>query len=243
MTSVPLRDYTQGRDLKHIRIREYVRSLLTGSSPGTPAPSERELVHQFGVARTTARQALDGLVVEGLLERVPGRGTFVARPRRVASGVSGLSEELQRRGIICDSQTLMARRELAPTSVAQALGIAAGDRIIHWRRLRRASGRPFCVEDAFINELFVPNFLQRPSYPSSLYRDLAARGHRPTWVEDTFTADLPTPEETDLLHAEQVSAVIRQRRRALTADRAVMIARTVYRGDLYTVRIQLGQES
>ena len=73
---------TEGRALKHVQVREYVRTLVTGAAPGSPAPSERELVHRFGVARMTVRQAMDALVVEGLLERIPGRGTFVARPRR-----------------------------------------------------------------------------------------------------------------------------------------------------------------
>ena len=79
---------SEGRALKHVQVREYVRSLVAGAAPGTAAPSERELVHRFGVARMTVRQAMDALVVEGLLERIPGRGTFVARPRRTASRVS-----------------------------------------------------------------------------------------------------------------------------------------------------------
>src|SRR5690349_20793450 len=64
---------TEGRALKHVQVREYVRTLVTGAAPGSPAPSERELVHRFGVARMTVRQAMDALVVEGLLERIPGR--------------------------------------------------------------------------------------------------------------------------------------------------------------------------
>ena len=71
---------TEGRALKHVQVREYVRTLVTGAAPGSPAPSERELVHRFGVARMTVRQAMDALVVEGLLERIPGRGTFVGPP-------------------------------------------------------------------------------------------------------------------------------------------------------------------
>ena len=69
---------------KHVQVREYVRSLVAGAEPGTPAPSERELVHHFGVARMTVRQALDALVAEGLLERIPGRGTFVAEQPRTS---------------------------------------------------------------------------------------------------------------------------------------------------------------
>ena len=53
--------------LKHVQVREYVRSLVAEAAPGSAAPSERELVARFGVARMTVRQALDVLVTEGLL--------------------------------------------------------------------------------------------------------------------------------------------------------------------------------
>ncbi len=52
----------EGRALKHVVVREYVRTLVAGMEPGSPAPSERVLVHRFGVARMTVRQAMDALV-------------------------------------------------------------------------------------------------------------------------------------------------------------------------------------
>lgn len=41
-------------------------------------PSERALAERFGVSRTSIRESLDGLVKDGLLMRVVGKGTFVA---------------------------------------------------------------------------------------------------------------------------------------------------------------------
>jgi GntR family transcriptional regulator len=35
--------------LKHVQVREYVRGLIEDAEPGSPAPSERELVQHFGV--------------------------------------------------------------------------------------------------------------------------------------------------------------------------------------------------
>src|SRR4051812_24221057 len=102
MTEVLIKD---GRALKHVQVREYVRSLVSGMSAGSPAPSERELVAQFSVARMTVRQAMDALVVEGLLERIPGKGTFVARPRRTASTITSYSQAIAPPGMRADPVT------------------------------------------------------------------------------------------------------------------------------------------
>jgi len=227
------------RALKHVVVREYVRDLVAGSAPGSAAPSERELVHRFGVARMTVRQALDALVVEGLLERIPGRGTFVARPRRVATRVTGYTEEMARRGLLAESQTLLARREQAGPGVARALNLTEGDAVIHWRRLRRGDGSPVCVEDAYLNEVLLPGFLQS-GMPTSLYEALQARGLRPSWAEDSVTADTATTEESELLELPESGVVLRHSRRALAEEKLVEVSRSVYRADRYTMWVQLG---
>lgn len=238
MTEVLLKD---GRALKHVQVREYVRSLVAGMSPGSPAPSERELVAQFGVARMTVRQAMDALVVEGLLERIPGKGTFVARPRRSASSITSYTEDMARRGMLAESVTLLARREQAGPGVARALNIVEGDPVIHWKRLRRADGEPMCIEDAFLSDMLVPGFLQS-GMPSSLYEALDHRGLRPTWAEDSITADLCQPEEATHLGIEAGAPVLRHSRRALNGDKVVEVSRSVFRADRYTMWVQIGQD-
>ena len=49
--------------------------------PQTRLPSEPMLAERHGVSRVTVRRALDKLAGEGLIERRPGSGTFVAGRR------------------------------------------------------------------------------------------------------------------------------------------------------------------
>ncbi|HYO40885.1 MAG TPA: GntR family transcriptional regulator [Nocardioidaceae bacterium] len=224
---------------KHVQVREYVRELITGADAGSPAPSERELVQQFGVARMTVRQALDALVAEGLLERVPGRGTFVARAKLdVQVRLCSYTEEMARRGMKPESRTLLARMESAGPGVARALEIDEGDMVVHWQRLRLADDVPMCVEDAYFADSVVPNFLDQ-SLPVSLYAELQRRDLLPTWGEDSVGAALARPEEAELLDIEAHDPVLRIARRAFAAERAVEVSRSTYRADRFTLWVPL----
>jgi len=228
-----------GRALKHEAVREYVRDLVADQVPGTPAPSERELVGRFGVARMTVRQALDALVAEGLLERVPGRGTFVARPRRTPTPVLSFTEEMTARGMVPESQTLLIRQEQAGAGVARALAISEGDSVLHWRRLRHADGAPMAVEDVYLNEVLLPGFLQSP-IPTSLYDELAGRGLRPTWVDDAVGAGIASAEEAGPLAVPVGAPVLRKQRRGLWQETVIEVSRSVCRADRYMLRVSLG---
>jgi GntR family transcriptional regulator len=226
---------------KHVQVREYVRGLIQGADPGSPAPSERELVQHFGVARMTVRQALDALVSEGLLERVPGRGTFVARAKiDVQVRLSSYTEEMARRGMRPSARTMLARMEAAGPGVARALEIGEGDKVIHWQRLRMADAVPMCIEDAYLADSIVPKFLEQP-LPESLYVELQRRDLLPTWGEDSVDAALSRSDEAELLDIRTGDPVLRIARRAFAGNIAVEVSRSTYRADRFTLWVPLSR--
>lgn len=228
----------QGAVHKHVQVREYVRSLVAGADPGTPAPSERELVQTFGVARMTVRQALDALVAEGLLERIPGRGTFVAESRvDQVPRLTGFAEEMTRRGMVPSSKTLVARPESAGPGVARALEIGLGEPVVHWQRLRMADNSPMCVEDAYLAVSTVPGLLD--SLPESLYAELDKRDLSPTWGEDSIDAAVASEPEARLLGVSAGHPVLRVARRAFNERTPIEVSRSTYRADRFTLWIPL----
>lgn len=60
------------------RLRRQIQSGVW--PPGYRLPPEMELTSQLSVSRGTVRQAMDLLVNQGLLQRIPGKGTFVTLP-------------------------------------------------------------------------------------------------------------------------------------------------------------------
>ena len=60
-------------------LNEMRRCILSGEwQPGKLVPSELTLQRQLGISRSTIRQALTAARNEGLIEAVPGKGTFVS---------------------------------------------------------------------------------------------------------------------------------------------------------------------
>lgn len=60
--------------------RQLSQLILSGEwAPGTRLPSEAEFEQALQISRSTIRQALGLAEADGLIERVPGKGTFVTR--------------------------------------------------------------------------------------------------------------------------------------------------------------------
>ena len=72
---------SSGRMLKSEFIgREILRHILSGDYvPGDVLPSETALCETFGVSRNTVRQAFENLTHEGVVYRIRGKGTYVAK--------------------------------------------------------------------------------------------------------------------------------------------------------------------
>lgn len=92
LSPVPL--YSQLKELLRGRILDGVYP------PLSRMPSENELGKAFDVSRITVRQALGDLQKEGLIFKIHGKGTFVARPKAFqnVSTLQGLGESLTQMG-------------------------------------------------------------------------------------------------------------------------------------------------
>lgn len=230
---------TSRRALKHVIVREHVRDVVRDAEPGTPAPSERELVARFGVARMTVRQAVDALVAEGVLERHPGRGTFVAVRREPQQRVIGYTDEARRAGVNATSRTLVTRLIQTSPALGQLFGDSAGERLLQWERLRLSDGNVTALQMVYLNVEAVPGW-PIDSPPASLYDELQARGLRPDGCEDVLKPGEATAHEAQLLEIAPGTAVLRQQRRSLAGERTLEVSSAVHRIDRFRLRFHAG---
>src|ERR1700727_3670049 len=134
---------TPPRIPKYYAVKRQLLELTKALAPGTPVPPERELAQQYGTSRTTVRQALAELVVEGRLLRRQGKGTFVAKPK-VAQllELASYTEGMRAHGLHPQTRILEIGYMAAEEDLAARLGIRSGARTLRIPRLRLADGAP-----------------------------------------------------------------------------------------------------
>lgn len=135
------------RSPRYAQVYSAVREWIYNGTykPGGRLPTESELCDLFGVSRITTRKALDILVDEGLVERQPGRGTFVVEDLADAP-VLGDMEQLLRKVDRLNHNTVLANAEVAEidadTETCKDLGLAPGARVLRASHVRLLNGRP-----------------------------------------------------------------------------------------------------
>lgn len=153
---------------KYYRLKRHLLDMTETLPPGTPVPPERTLAAEFDTSRTTVRQALQELVVEGRLERIQGKGTFVAKPKvSQALQLTSYTEDMRAQGLEPTSQLLDIGYVTADDTLAGLLKINTGGRVLRIERLRLASGEPMAIETTHLSAKRFPALRRSPSTPPS----------------------------------------------------------------------------
>ncbi|WP_018658122.1 GntR family transcriptional regulator [Actinomadura flavalba] len=229
---------------KYLQLRAILLEMIEQErlGPDAPVPSERELCRRFGVSRMTVRQAVDQLVAEDRLRRIPGVGTFVARPKvQMPKELVSFTEDMRARGLRPASRDLGARTVPADAEIARLFGVDPGTPVHQIERLRLADGEPMAVERSHILAAFAPDLPERRTPEGSLFRELQDEyGVVLDAGEQTIEAGPVGDADAALLGVPAGSAVFFLLQRTFSRDVCVEVALATYRADRY--RIHLGLE-
>lgn len=237
----PIPMYRQLEDLIRGRIEreELVR--------GARIPSEAKLCDTYGVSRITVRQALADLEREGLLERAPGKGTFVRqRSGRVErmTKLTGFGENMAGLGREAGYSTLQAREETVPLEVADRLRITEA-RAFLVDRILLADGSPVGAHISYLPLWLVEQapaaaFSREALDLHSLYAAIEETGVVLSRAEEIVEPGFADSVEARKLKMEEGGLVLRVTRTVYdTNDRSIEHVLITYRSDVYTFRQQL----
>lgn len=142
---------------------------------GDLIPPEPALCELYGVSRITVRRAVAELTSEGLLEKVPGKGTYVrssvfTSPSLISLAGFGQGERFR---VGPKRRVLRSWEEKAGDRLARLLGVRRGSPLYALERLMLDGERPLAIDTTrYVAEL-VPGFLAHVSDNVSTFEVLA----------------------------------------------------------------------
>ena len=230
---------------RYYEIEQALRARIAELKADDPLPSDAMLCEEFGVSRMTARNAVQRLTQEGLVYRVPGRGTFVAEPpvHRQAGSLLSFTEEMRRRGREPSSRLLTREvREPRPAE-ASPLQLGPGEAVIVVRRLRVADDEPVAIEEAVFPATVAPLIERADLEHRSLHDTLVEGGHVPTMGRARLGAEAAGAEDAKLLRVAAGSPLLVEKRVIHDQDgRPLELCESRYAGERYGLDVQFDVE-
>ena len=147
-------------------------------APEQRIPSESELCERYGVSRTTVRQALGELELDGRLRKEKGRGTFVAEPRSSSwfrQSSHGFHDEATRAGRTVTSKVLRNAVEPLPRWATDALDLPPGAEGVILERLRYVDGELVMYVESHLRAGLAEAIDEQQLATGSLYEALRSR--------------------------------------------------------------------
>lgn len=226
---------------KRQAVRRELLAMLEGLDVGDALPSERRLAAELGVSRPTLRQAVDGLVAEGLLDRRHGSGTYVAEPRiAVSLTMTSFTEDMIRRGMRPGGRVLSFRTEPAGARIGRRLALSPAEEVLTIRRLRLADGAAMAIETLYLPRALLPDLRRQDLEGRSFYALLRGRGVTIASGTETIEPTVATAEEAAELGVPvHTPAFLFERVTRDAGGRPLEYVRSLYRGDRYRLELDL----
>ena len=217
-------------------VKEHIVGRISSGElrPGDRVPSEHELVDSMAVSRMTANRALRELTDEGYIDRVAGRGSFVAdyRSRSDVLEVHNIADEIARRGHVHSAVVIRQSLQHARGEIARALDVEQGSDVFHLLLVHHENGVPIQVEDRYVLARFAPDCLAQDFTeitPSAYLSGIAPLSE----AEQIVRAQLPNRAVQQRLGMSDNEACLVVLRRTWSDGRPVTFTRLQHPGSRY----------
>ncbi|WP_016906727.1 GntR family transcriptional regulator [Streptomyces xiaopingdaonensis] len=216
---------------------------------GSRLPSERELCRQFDVSRITVRHAIDTAVREGLVERVHGVGTFVARPpvEQALDRINSFERTLAERGLVAATSVHSSTVTVGDLALTSILRLDAAESVTNLQLVGTGNEEPVVFYDSFFPQdvgeemARAAEHAQEKGDPFStldLYRDPVRVA--PDRLEQTFEAMVADRTLAALLAVPEGWPVLRVTSVMSQSGRPIEYRLASYRGDRYRFAVDRG---
>lgn len=230
---------------RHALIRQELLGEINSGRwrPGHQIPTEPALIARYKVSRTTVRRALRDLETMGLIERQPGRGSFVREPQLAPrlDRLTGFVEDMESLGLTASAKVVTIERVLANAEIAEQLQIGVGDPTVHIERVRLGNGQPISFDDSHFAEDLGSRIAQEDLEVEPFYSILEDKyGIGLSGADYVVQASAADARLADLLDIPPAAPVLQLDRTSFDTDRhPILFEHLHYRGDRMRYRLAL----
>ena len=178
---------------KYIKVYESLKREITIGviKNGDKILSEREIMQKHNVSSTTVRKAVDLLKNEHLIERIQGKGTFVAQKKIVRSlrKVISFTKNMEKQKIVPSAKIIKKEILGGHTVYHDKLKLKRGEKILKIKRIKYGDNVPFLIDTRYINLRYCSDIIERDLTGSlyEIYRDYNIKiTHTSQFLELTF---------------------------------------------------------
>lgn len=222
------------------RVRDIVRARIRSGVYGDrPLPSESQLAADFGTSRNIVRDALSLLRDEGLIDRVPGAGTFVVSDKAVQGldRLRGLAETFETGNDRVVNRVLLAEVVPATPIVAERLELVPATPVVALERVRYLDGAPLSLDASYLTADVGTPLLQMDLTSSDVFGLLEAGLGLPLGsAAVSIEAIAADPTVAGLLGVRAGAPLLFQERLTYTdSGRPIDLEYVRYRGDRFSL--------
>ncbi|MCL5958798.1 MAG: UTRA domain-containing protein [Chloroflexi bacterium] len=218
--------------------------ILSGElAPGQQTPSEQQVAKDFGISKMTVRQALADLEDEGLLQRKPGVGTFVAQRKIHRNLVGGFVTFFESAidGRTPTSRFLSGQRVGAEGKIQAELHLRRGEPVVKLERVLLLDGEAVALSTIYVVERKCPDLLQDVERWHSLIWLFERKYHlSPVKAEQGVDAVTADARVANLLEIDVGAPLLYTERTTYLEDGTpIELTETYLRSDKYTYHVTL----
>jgi GntR family transcriptional regulator len=239
----------RGKTPKYIQIQQWLRAMIARGEikRGDKLPTEIELSRLFGVNRMTVRKAMDSLVVDEMVDRRPGRGTFLVSERPAdlvytLKNITSFVDDMQCSGFQPTYQAVAVKVIQADEKVIERLKLRKNRRAIYSLRVLHANDEPVLIEKSYLPYHRFKDILTM-DFNATLYQILTEKFNVTLeYATQCLTAALSGKEETRMFGLSRPCPCMKMETVLYDpGDAPVEALFACYRGDKYKFRFKAGR--
>ncbi|MEQ5126201.1 UTRA domain-containing protein [Providencia zhijiangensis] len=229
------------------QIQSYIlRSIDLGIfKPETQIPTELELCAQFNVSRMTVNKAISELSQKGILNRIAGKGTFVATQKHElpVTKAFDIFDEISVSGNKYAGHQLQLKIIPATAEIALQLGVTEGSDIGYCKMLHFENDIPLMLEERYVNHSIAPEFVQQHFGNSETPSGYLQRHFPVSEMEHTIEAILATKPIAQALSIKEHAPCLQLSRRTWTGSTLISYVNMISAGSRYKLKLHSRIES